>query len=71
MIKSQATIYPNTEQITYINSSVDIINPLSDTTITALVCILMTPAIVILYLMYHKPKIKHKAKTKIKYEENL
>ena len=69
--KSHATIYPNTEEVNTTIIEEQIINPLNDTNIAILVLIMLIPALIIIFLIYHSPKIKHKNKVKLKQKEWL
>jgi hypothetical protein len=75
-VKSVSNIYPNIEEISFLNNSDfdDIINPLSDTTSTLIVVGMLLPILLIMYLIYKKPKkAKFKEKTVIikEYDEKL
>ena len=76
-IESISNIYPNTEKLTFVNNNDfdDIINPLSDETCTIIIVCLSLPILLIIFLLYKKPKArKEKFKEKIiikEYDEKL
>ena len=70
---NKPAIYPNTEVLQLNTTNQNVINPLSNSSIALIVTILLIPALVIVYLIYHKPKAttKHRQKTKLKHDDNL
>ena len=69
--KSHVTIYPNTEEVSVTITQEQMLNPLNDTKIAILVLIMLIPSLIIIFLIYHKPKIKHKNKVKLRQKEWL
>lgn len=71
-IKNISSIYPNIEEINYINSlSTDIeINPLSNPSCVIIIILISLPALFIVYFLYKSPKVKIKKKNsqKTKFE---
>lgn len=66
-IASINTIYPNTEKLSYSNNDYDkIINPLSNNTAIIIIIGLSLPTLIIIYILYKKPK-----KIKIKKQNNI
>ena len=61
-LKSRANIYPNTEKLSYVDNFEQMSNPLSDASVSVIVCLLTLPAVGIIIIMYHKPKVNHKSK---------
>lgn len=75
-IVSISDIYPNVEEISFLNTNDfdEVINPLSDTNCLLLIVLMMVPLLVIIYLIYKKPR-KNKYKEKYvaikEYDEKL
>ena len=69
-VSSINTIYPNTEQLSFLNNDFDVIaNPLSNAQATTIIVCLSLPTLLIIYILYKKPKFK-KSKTKKNIEVN-
>ena len=63
------TIFPNTENLSYQNNDYDtIINPLSNTTAIIIIVALTLPTLIIIYILYRKPK-KIKPKKSVTFYE--
>ena len=69
--KSKVVISPNTEQIALIDNTNMPYNALSNTTIALTIAIMCVPALVIMFVMYYRPSVKHKQKTKLKYSDKV
>ena len=65
-IVSVSDIYPNVEEISFLNTNDfdEVINPLSDTSCLALITIMLIPMLLVIFLIYKKPR-KGKYKEKI------
>lgn len=76
-IRSISSIYPNVEELSYVNDNDfdDIINPLSNSTCILIIVGMSVPILIIMYMIYKKPrrsKSKFKEKVVIKeYDEKL
>ena len=77
-IVSISNIYPNIEELSFINDNDfdDIINPLSDGTSALIIALMLLPILIIIFLLYKKPKAKkEKFKEKVvvikEYDEKL
>lgn len=67
-IKSISDIYPNIEELSFLNDNDfdDIINPLSDSKSALIIVIMLLPILLMMYLIYRKPKAsKEKFKEKV------
>ncbi len=63
-------IYPNDEQLPEASTKETVLNPLSNSAVVIIIVLLLLPMLVILYLMYHKPKVRIRQKVKSKVIED-
>ena len=65
-VNSKVTLYPNIEEVAYLNNDISstMLNPLKDTTTLILVIIILIPCIFILILLFSSKPRKHKVKPK-------
>lgn len=77
-IVSISKIYPNIEELSFLNDNDfdEILNPLSDETSALIIALMLFPVLIIMYLLYKKPKSKReKFKEKLvvvkEYDEKL